>query len=153
MVERARPIGTPRARAGAVTDPAASDAPPLPRVWIVEDEPSAAALAADLCIACGATPEIFSAPLPYLAALSGTARPSAVVLDWRLENDLSAALFLATRHRYPEMPVVYWTGSPIDALPAMIRQDARTVIVDKASGSRTFEAAISRATALAPDEG
>ena len=128
-----------------MTERAASDAPPSPRVWIVEDEPPAAALAADLCAACGATPEIFSAPLPYLAALRSSAAPDAVVLDWRLENDLSAALFLATRHRYPNVPVMYWTGSPIDALPAMIRQDARTVIVDKASGSRAFEAAVSRA--------
>ena len=36
--------------------------------------------------------------------------PVAVILDWRLEHELSAALFLATRHRYPRMPVIYWTG-------------------------------------------
>jgi DNA-binding NtrC family response regulator len=152
MVERARPIGTRRARGGGVAERAASDAPPSARVWIVEDEPSAAALAADLCVACGARPEIFPAPLPYLAALRGTARPDAVVLDWRLENDLSAALFLATRHRYADVPVVYWTGSPIDALPAMIRQDARTVIVDKAAGSRAFEAAVGRAIGTSRNE-
>lgn len=115
------------------------------RVWIVEDEPAAAALAADLCLSCGASPSVYRAPLPFLAALRSAEPPHAVVLDWRLERELSAALFLATRHRYPDLPVVYWTGSPGDALPAMIREDARTVVIDKAAGSRAFESAITAA--------
>ena len=44
---------------------------------------------------------MFRAPLPFLAALREWSPPTAVVLDWRLEHELSAALFLATRHRYP----------------------------------------------------
>ena len=128
-----------------MTERAAMDAPRIRRVWIVEDEPSAAALAADMCVACGAEPSVFHAPLPFLSALRGTGTPDAVILDWRLEHDLSAALFLATRHRYPEMPVVYWTGSAADALPAMIRGDAHTVVVDKAAGSSAFESAVLRA--------
>jgi len=121
-----------------------------PRVWIVEDEPAAAALAAELCLSCGASPSVYRAPLPFLAALRTAERPDAMVLDWRLEQELSAALFLATRHRYPDLPVVYWTGSPGDALPAMIREDARTVVVDKAAGSRAFESAITAALESAP---
>ena len=117
----------------------------VPRVWIVEDEPAAAALAADLCQSCGAEPSVYRAPLPFLAALRSVERPHAVVLDWRLEHELSAALFLATRHRYPDLPVVYWTGSPGDALPIMIREDAHTVVVDKAAGSRAFESALTSA--------
>lgn len=116
-----------------------------PRVWIVEDEPAAAALAADLCLSCGASPSVYRAPLPYLTALRTVEAPHAVVLDWRLEHELSAALFLATRHRYPDLPVVYWTGSPGDALPIMIREDARTMVVDKAAGSQAFESALSAA--------
>jgi DNA-binding NtrC family response regulator len=116
-----------------------------PRVWIVEDEPAAAALASDLCLSCGAEPSVYRAPLPFLTALRTAERPDAVVLDWRLEHELSAALFLATRHRYPDLPVVYWTGSPGDALPIMIREDARTVVVDKAAGSQAFESALSSA--------
>lgn len=119
-------------------------------VWIVEDDPSAAELAADLCRGFGAEPVVFGSPLPYLAALRGPAAPATVVLDWRLEHELSAALFLATRHRYPELPVVYWTGSQETALPAMIREDARTTVVDKAAGSRAFEAAITAALDSAP---
>ena len=115
------------------------------RVWIVEDEPEAAALAGELCVSCGAEPSIYRAPLPYLTALRSAEPPHAVVLDWRLEHELSAALFLATRHRYPDLPVVYWTGSPGDALPVMIREDARTVVVDKAAGTAAFESAITAA--------
>lgn len=120
------------------------------RVWIVEDEPAAAALAGELCLACGAEPSIYRAPLPFLTALRTAEAPHAVVLDWRLEHELSAALFLATRHRYPDLPVVYWTGSPGDALPAMIREDARTVVVDKAAGSTAFESALTAALEAQP---
>jgi DNA-binding NtrC family response regulator len=111
-------------------------------VWIVEDEPAAARLAADLCEGCGATASVFHAPLPYLTALRGRDKPSAVVLDWRLEHQLSAALYLATRHRYPEMPIIYWTGSVSSSLPTMIRDDARTVVVDKTHGTVPFERAL-----------
>jgi len=40
------------------------------------------------------------------------------------------------------MPIVYWTGTPAMSLPAMIRDDACTVIVDKAAGSEAFEHAL-----------
>jgi DNA-binding NtrC family response regulator len=112
-------------------------------VWIVEDEPAAATLAAELCEQGGAAPTVFRAPLPYLSALRDRQPPSAVVLDWRLEHELSAALFLATRHRHPRLPVVYWTGSAPEALPGMIRADEHTRIVDKALGTAAFEAALS----------
>ena len=110
-------------------------------VWIVEDEPAAATLAAELCQQGGAAPTVFRAPLPYLAALR-EGLPAAVILDWRLEHELSAALFLATRHRHPALPVVYWTGSPPESLPAMIRDDVHTRIVDKAAGTSAFEEAL-----------
>lgn len=119
-------------------------------VWIVEDEPAAATLAAELCQQGGAAPTVFRAPLPYLAALRDRL-PSAVILDWRLEHELSAALFLATRHRHPGLPVVYWTGSPPESLPAMIRDDTLTRIVDKAAGTSAFEAALAWALGAVHD--
>ena len=118
------------------------------RVWIVEDEPAAATLAADLCHANGAVASLFRLPLPFLMALRTSAPPAAVILDWRLEHELSAGLFLATRHRYPQMPVIYWTGSVASTLPSMISDDRWTVIVDKASGAAAFEDALG--WALAP---
>ena len=123
-----------------------------PRVWIVEDEPAAAALAVELCESAGAQASVFRAPLAYLAALRGSTPPAAVILDWRLEHELSAALFLATRHRHPLMPIVYWTGSVASHLPSMIRDDQRTKIVDKADGAVTFERALTWALG-APGEG
>jgi DNA-binding NtrC family response regulator len=111
-------------------------------VWIVEDEPSAAQLAADLCSAADVAASIYRSPTPFLAALRDGGEPRAVVLDWRLEHELSAALFLATRHRFPVLPVIYWTGSPLVALPAMIRDDPLTRFVDKAGGSAEFEQAL-----------
>lgn len=126
----------------AVTDGAALHPGLQPHVWIVEDEPAAGELAAELCQAWGAEASVFRAPLPYLTALREATPPMAVVLDWRLEHELSAALFLATRHRYPQLPVIYWTGSPASALPSMIVDDALTVLVDKADGAWPFERAL-----------
>ena len=122
------------------------------RVWIVEDEPASATLAAELCEGWGAQVSVFRAPLPFLAALRDRSRPSAIVLDWKLEHELSAALFLATRHRYPRLPIIYWTGHILDALPAMIREDGRTTVVDKAGGTEPFERALDWAGLLAETE-
>jgi len=146
MVDANRSGGTWRAPAARVTEPATSGGL-RPRVWIVEDEPAAAELAADVCDALGAHASIFRSPLPFLAALRSQLDPAAVILDWRLERELSSALFMATRHRYPDVRVVYWTGSPASQLPAMIRQDVRTVVVDKADGTRSFERALGWALA------
>ncbi len=118
------------------------NADPGRRVWVVEDEPAAALLAAELCAAWGAEASVFRAPLPYLAQLREDAPPTAVVLDWRLEHHLSAGLFLATRHRYPSMPVICWTGSASADLPSMIRDDANTMVVHKAQGTKPFERAL-----------
>jgi DNA-binding NtrC family response regulator len=131
----------------------ASDPGSHRRVWIVEDEPASATLAAELCEAWGAEVSVFRAPLPFLAALRNRSPPSAIVLDWKLEHELSAALFLATRHRYPRLPVIYWTGHFAAALPAMITDDARTTVVDKAGGTQPFERALdwaSRHTEIEP---
>ena len=147
MVERALVIGTRCASRRGVTQPASYGGGWQPRVWIVEDEPDAASLAAELCEGCGVATSVFGGPLPYLAALRSEAAPVAVVLDWRLERELSAALYMTTRHHYPLLPVIYWTGSPADALPAMIRDDAHTTVVDKAGGTTSFESALSWALA------
>ncbi len=130
-----------------VSEQAVADLGWTRHVWIVEDEPAAGMLAAELCEACGAEASVFRAPVPYLAALRGVGAPMAVVLDWRLENQLSAALFLATRNRHPRMPVIYWTASPGSSLPAMIRDDRWTMVVDKAGGAESFESALSWALA------
>jgi DNA-binding NtrC family response regulator len=122
------------------------------RVWIVEDEPAAAALAVELCQASGAVASVFRAPLPFLSALRAGNPPAAVVLDWRLEDQLSAALFLATRHQHPTLAVVYWTGSAAGGLPSMIRDDAFTRVVNKAAGARAFEEAVAWALADAPGD-
>jgi two-component system cell cycle sensor histidine kinase/response regulator CckA len=122
------------------------------RVWIVEDEPAAAMLAADICEASGAATSIFRRPLTYLTALRTSGPPTAVVLDWRLERELSAALFLATRHHHPRLPVIYWTGSTLGALPAMIFEDRWVVIVDKAAGTKSFEEALAWALATTDAE-
>jgi DNA-binding NtrC family response regulator len=123
------------------------------QVWIVEDEPASATLAAEMCEGWGARASVFRAPLPFLSALRNDERPTAVVLDWRLEHELSAAVFLAVRHRYPRLPVIYWTGHAAGTLPSMITDDAMTVVVDKAEGTEPFERALdwaSRSESEAP---
>ena len=111
-------------------------------IWIVEDEPAAAALAADICEAGNVGSEVFRSPLPFLRAFRDSPAPSAIVLDWRLEHELTAALFMATRHRFPGLPVIYWTGSGRDTLPAMILDDPMTRVIEKTDGASAFEAAL-----------
>jgi CheY-like chemotaxis protein len=113
-----------------------------PLVGVVEDDPSVAALAAELCRGMGANAVLFASPTPFLRAISDGA-PRAVVLDWRLEREVSSAAFLAIRHRYPQLPVVCWTASPRESLPVMIHHDPLTRIVDKALGLAAFEHALS----------
>jgi len=112
-----------------------------PLVGVVEDDPAVAALASDMCRALGASAALFSATGPFLAAFSADA-PQAVILDWRLEREVGAAAFMAIRHRFPMLPVVCWTASPPEGLPAMIHGDPMTRVVDKAAGTVPFEAAL-----------
>ncbi len=140
---RRRAPGTFRATPNEIVENARAPAPLRPAIWIVEDEPPAAELAVELCTASGADPSVFRSALPFLRAFREASSPRAIVLDWRLEHELSAALFMATRHRFPRMPVIYWTGSPSISLPAMIRDDPCTRIIDKAGGAGTFEEALS----------
>lgn len=120
-------------------------------VWIVEDEPAAALLAADLCKASGASSSTFRDPLSFLAALRSAPGPAAVILDWRLEREVSAGLFLATRHRYPSLPVIYWTGSVAGELPAVIRNDPWAVVVEKGTSTSSFEDALDWALDASPE--
>lgn len=118
-------------------------------VWIVEDEPAAAALAADLCALNGTLAYIYRDGQLFLDALRSESRPAVLVLDWRLERGLSASLFMAARHREPALPVVFWTGTTANALPQMIHRDPRVQVVDKAGGADAFEAALRWALNLA----
>jgi CheY-like chemotaxis protein len=142
MVDRVLGIGTRCARRDRVAERIAIEASDGRPVWIVDDEPAAASLAVELCTGAGGEPTVFHRPLPFLAALRTSPAPAAVILDWRLEHELSAALFLATRHRYERLPVVFWTGSARASLPGMIRGDAYATVVDKAAGTTAFEAAL-----------
>ncbi len=121
-------------------------------VWIVEDEPAAAALASDLCADAGVEALVYRDGQLFLEALHADARPLVLVLDWRLERGLSAPLFMAARHRAPALPVVFWTGTAAAALPSMIHGDGRTRIVDKASGTDGFETALRWALQVATAE-
>ncbi|MDP9270460.1 MAG: hypothetical protein M3P14_05735 [Chloroflexota bacterium] len=118
-------------------------------VWVVEDEPAAAALAADLCAMNGRGARTYRDGQRFLEALRAEDRPAVLVLDWRLERGLSAPLFMAARHREPSLPVIFWTGSVRSALPQMIHHDPRARIVDKAGGADAFEAALLWALQLA----
>jgi DNA-binding NtrC family response regulator len=118
-------------------------------VWIVEDEPAAAALAADLCALNGTLAYVYRDAQLFLDALRSESRPAVLVLDWRLERGLSAPLFMAARHREPRLPVVFWTGTAAHSLPQMIQQDPRAQVVLKSDGTGAFETALRWALELA----
>jgi FixJ family two-component response regulator len=142
MVDRGRRPGTRRARSAIVEERGTIDGASPRRAWIVEDEPAAASLAADLCEASGAAASVFRLPLAFLSAMREGPAPAVVILDWRLENELSAALFMATRHQHPHLPIIFWTGRGTDRLPAMIHDNGYTRVVDKAGGTSPLEDAL-----------
>ena len=111
-------------------------------VWVVDDEPAAAALACEMCDSAGLQPTAFRDAVSYLGALRGPTAPGAVVLDWRLEHELSAALFMATRQRYPTLPIIFWTGSELGSLPLMVHHDPNVRVLAKSGGSAEFDAAL-----------
>ena len=119
-----------------------AEQPARPAIWIVEDETPAAQLAVELCESGEVDAHVFRSALPFLRASRERRPPAAVVLDWQLERGLSAGLFLATRHRFPRVPVIYWTASGAAALPSMIRDDPLTRVVDKTAGAAAFEGAL-----------
>jgi FixJ family two-component response regulator len=108
----------------------------------VDDEPAAAALACEMCELAGLEAIPFGSAVSYLGALRGPGTPALVVLDWRLEHELSAALFMATRQQYPTLPIIFWTGSEVGALPRMVHDDPNVQVLAKSGGSAEFEAAL-----------
>lgn len=126
--------------------PARSDgqgqAPAATSVWIVDDEPEAAQLAVELAGLAGAQARAFRDHEGYLAALQADPSPLAVVLDWRLERELASAVYLATRHRLPRLPVIFWTASREAELPVAMRSDPATRIVRKTDGIVVLEEAL-----------
>ena len=124
------------------TAPVTDGAAPL--VVILEDDALLADLAAELCASLGLRSHVFATPAACLDAVRDDT-PAALVLDWRLQDQLGAAAFMAVRHRLPDLPVVCWTASPAWHLPQMIREDPMTQVVDKAAGAIGFESALRRA--------
>ena len=56
-------------------------------VAILEDDAVLARLAVDLCIGLGLRPDAYPTPAPFLDAVRA-APPAALVLDWRLQDQL-----------------------------------------------------------------
>jgi FixJ family two-component response regulator len=114
---------------------------PNPDVVVLEDDPQLAAMAVELCERAGLTAETYSSPAAFLDdALVGP--PHLLILDWRFERELGAAVFMAARHRFGDVPIVCWTASAVDDLPAMVVDDPRVRFVAKSDGADAFDAAV-----------
>ena len=137
----------------AVSLPGASPDRRAGHVWVVDDEPAAATLACEMCDSAGLQPRAFRDAVSYLGALRGPTAPGAVILDWRLEHELSAALFMATRQRYPTLPIIFWTGSELGSLPRMVHHDPNVRVLAKSGGSTEFDAALAWAFAGGANRG
>jgi CheY-like chemotaxis protein len=117
------------------------DTPLRPAVSVLEDDPTLAAIASELCTDLGADVTIFPAPAACLEA-AHVSPPSVLVLDWRLQDQVGAAAFMALRHRHPRLPVVCWTATPAWLLPQMILLDPLTRVIGKTAAMSGFEAAL-----------
>ena len=114
---------------------------PNPDVAVLEDDPQLAELAAELCARVGLSAAIYPSPGVFLGEVSVTP-PRLLILDWRFERELGAAVFMTVRHRFGDLPIVCWTATPAHDLPAMVVDDPRVRIVPKSDGIDAFEAAV-----------
>jgi DNA-binding response OmpR family regulator len=117
-----------------------------PDVAVLEDDPQLADLAVELCARAGLSAEAYSSPAAFLGEVSLTP-PRLLILDWRFERELGAAVFMTVRHRFGNLPIVCWTAAPASDLPAMVVDDPRVRIVSKSGGIEAFEAAVRWAAA------
>jgi FixJ family two-component response regulator len=125
---------------------------PPPDVAVLEDEPHLAELAVELCDRMGLTAATYRSPAGFLGEVSHHA-PRLLVLDWRFERELGAAVFMAVRHRFGDLPIVCWTATAISDLPAMLVRDPNVRIVQKARGVDAFESALRWAVSHGVTEG
>lgn len=113
----------------------------LPDVVVLEDDPSLAELAVELCDRQGLSSATYASPAGFLGEASHTP-PRLLILDWRFERELGAGVFMAVRHRFGDVPIVCWTATPTSDLPAMLIRDPRVRIVQKSRGVAAFENAV-----------
>jgi DNA-binding NtrC family response regulator len=119
---------------------------PNPDVAVLEDDPQLAELAVDLCARVGLSAATYPSPGAFLGEVIVTP-PRLLILDWRFERELGAAVFMTVRHRFGDLPIVCWTATPAHDLPAMVMDDPRVRIVPKSDGVDAFEAAVRWAAA------
>ncbi len=131
---------------------AGRDASELPDVVVLEDERALADLAVEVCGHLGLRAVVFRTSAAYSGAL-GARRPRLVILDWRLEREVAAAVYLALRHRFHDLQIVLWTATGERELPGMLGADPHTRVVRKSSGLDALEMAIREAIAVAPVRG
>jgi FixJ family two-component response regulator len=120
-------------------------------VAVLEDDPTLAALAVELCDRIGLSAATFPSPAGFMGDMSHTP-PRLLILDWRFERELGAAVFMAVRHRFGDLPIVCWTATPISDLPSMLIRDPRVRIVQKSVGIDAFESAVRWAAAQHPTD-
>lgn len=126
--------------------------PAPPDVAVLEDQRQLADLAVELCARLGLRAVPFSSSSRYNAAFRDR-RPRLVILDWRLEHEVAAAVYMGLRHRHDDLPVVVWTATGEHDLPPMVATHPYTCVVQKASAIETLEAAIRWAAATPPEGG
>jgi DNA-binding NtrC family response regulator len=114
---------------------------PNPDVAVLEDDPQLAELAVELCARVGLSAATYPSPAAFLGGV-GLAPPRLLILDWRFERELGAAVFMTVRHRFGDLPIVCWTATPAHDLPAMVADDPRVRIVSKSDGIDVFESAV-----------
>ena len=130
--------------------PEATVIPQNAPVWVVEDDHDAARLAMEMCEAYGVISRHFTAGDAYRQALAVEVAPAAVVLDWRLREMVSASLYLFTRSRYANLPIIYWTVVQSHELPDVITLGKFNRVVAKSEGLDAFMSALEWALPPSP---
>jgi DNA-binding response OmpR family regulator len=120
---------------------------PNPDVVVLEDDPQLAEIAVELCERAGLTAETYTSPTAFLDDAL-VRPPRLLILDWRFERELGAAVFMTARHRFGDVPIVCWTATSAADLPAMVVDDPRVRVVAKSDGADAFEAAVRWAGAI-----
>jgi two-component system, cell cycle sensor histidine kinase and response regulator CckA len=106
-----------------------------PTIVLVEDEPSVLSIMTRVLTRSGYEVTAFECPLKALAFLRSATPPSLLLTDVVMPGMSGFELCDAVRRRFPDLPVIFTSGYPLENLPGYARPlPAKSCLIVKPFG-------------------
>ena len=104
-------------------------------IVLVEDEPSVLSIMTRVLVRSGYEVMAFESPLKALAFLRNASSPSLLLTDVVMPGMSGFELCDAVRRRFPDLPVIFTSGYPLENLPGYARPlPAKSCLIVKPFG-------------------